>query len=239
MTKIQFGSNDFTNLVDSDSIPWRIYMAIIGAVAIVIFGTAGLYTWHVEVVSELNDQANQALQNAKTAADKIKVADTFPGTDPAARALILAGQDDYASGDFTSAIQVDQRLLDSFPNHPLHESAEVGKACALEAAGKLDDAETLFLQIARRADKSPYSSYAWLQAACICQQKGDVTALKTILQEAPPLETKETPGMSGLFKHELNSIALSLTHTPSPVPAVSPSPKPSEPATPPKPSPSK
>jgi len=69
-----------------------------------------------------------------------KVADDYPGTQAAARALLQSGSQLFLAGKYPEASAQFQRFLNSFPDNPLAPQASLGVATCLDAQGKTDDA---------------------------------------------------------------------------------------------------
>ena len=113
---------------------------------------------------------------AKTPEEMVKVADQFPHTDQQIIALLGAASASFTARDFTAATTDYQRILNTTDVAPdLRDSAEIGLASTLEAAGKPGDAIQSYLDVAHRGAKSPYAPYAYSAVARLYEQQGDKT----------------------------------------------------------------
>ena len=160
------------NILDADSVNWRIVVYPVLAVIILILGGLGYYYYHQSERDDQELQARQAILQAKTPEALTQVADRFPGTNQASFALLAAADLSISKRDFAGAAKTYSRVANSTDADPLlRDSAGVGLAATLDMQNKLDDAASAYLTVARRGKKSPYAPYAYVAAARIYEQK--------------------------------------------------------------------
>jgi len=180
---------DETNILDAETINWRLIVYPILAVLVVVIGGLGYYYYLQNQRQDLEASARAALVEAKTPEEMVKVADQFPGADQGTLALLNAADASFAKQDYTAAIQSYQRIIQTVTTNPeLRDSAQVGLASAFEANGKVDDAINAYLSVAREGVKSPYAPYAYSSAARLYEQRGDKDDERKILTEAASLD---------------------------------------------------
>ena len=128
-----------------------------GVVAVVGFG-AWLYSWNAshhqavasEALSELRPAVGQVENRAVPADAFNKVADSYPGTAAAGRAVLLAAGALFDNGKYAEAQAQFERFLKDYGDSPWRTEAQVGVAASLEAAGKGDLALSKFKEILDR-----------------------------------------------------------------------------------------
>jgi tetratricopeptide (TPR) repeat protein len=179
---------DDANIVDVERIDWRLIVYPVLAALVIIVGGFGYYYYQQNQRMELESTARTALLGAKTPADWIKVADTYPHTNQGTLALLDAGEASFAANDYPAAIKSYQRVVDAADTDPvLRDSAQLGLAAALQASGKQDDAAQGYLIVARRGMKSPYSPFAYMACVAIYKERGQIEIERAILAEAAAL----------------------------------------------------
>lgn len=122
----------------------------IGFVVAVIVGFAvAAYRWKTQQTEVAASDALLEVRTPLMAGEKprppsasayLKVVGDYPGTEAAERALLLAAGALFAEGKYAEAQTQFSRFLDEQARHPLAADAAYGKAAALEAQGKLDEA---------------------------------------------------------------------------------------------------
>jgi predicted negative regulator of RcsB-dependent stress response len=156
---------DEANLIDAETVNWRLIVYPVLAVLIVVVGGLGYYYYLQDQREQHEATARTALLQAKTPEEFTKVADQYPGTTQASLALTSAAKASFDKHDYTAAIADYQRIIKDSANDPeLHDSAQLGIAASLEASGKTDDAVNAFLEVGRLGAKSPYAPYAYFAA---------------------------------------------------------------------------
>jgi len=180
---------DESNILDAETINWRWIVYPLLAVAILTVGGFGYYYYELHQRDVFEANAREALLQAKTPEEFIKVADQFPGADQSTLALMSAGRSSFDKRDFPAAEKAYQRIIDMTDVDPqLRDSAQLGLGSSLEGAGKTDDAINAFLEVAHQGDKSPFAPYAYSTVARIYDQRGDKTNEREILTEIASLD---------------------------------------------------
>ena len=193
------------NILEAETINWRLIVYTVLAVLIVVGGGLGIYFYQLSQRNDAEAAARKELQSAKTPADFVQVADHFPGTTQATFALIGAADLSFAAKDFTNAEKHYRRVTnDSAVDPVLRDSAGIGLGSVFEAEKKTDDAAQAYLTVAHRGDKSPYSAYAYASAARIYDQGKNRDKERQILTEAAGL------GGDSVFVKEIQSRLKSL-----------------------------
>jgi predicted negative regulator of RcsB-dependent stress response len=189
--------SDERNIVEADTINWRIIVYPLLAVAILLLGGSAYYFNQLSQREQQETQAHTALLAAKTPAEMVKVADDFPKTKQASVALLTAADASFTAKDYPGALKNYQRVIDASETPAeLRDSAQLGVASVQEASGKSDDAIKSYLEVAHKGNHSPFAPVAYYQAAMICEDRKDKSSEVTILQEAVRLG-----GESAFVKH--------------------------------------
>lgn len=180
---------DETNLIDAETVNWR--LIVFPVVAVIVVGLAGLAFYYYQIAQrdQLEATARTALMAAKTPEDLLKVANDYPTSTQAALALIDAADQYFSKHDYPKAIDAYQKI-ESLP-HPdelLLESSRLGLASTYEAAGKIDDAIAAYVRDGDLGAKSPYAPYAYYSAAMLYEQKGDKDNERRILTQVASLD---------------------------------------------------
>jgi predicted negative regulator of RcsB-dependent stress response len=180
---------DDANILDAETINWRLIVYPILAALVVVVGGFGYYYYLQYQREQLEAAAHIALVAAKTPEEMVKVADQFPGADQATLALLGAADGFFAKRDYAAAIQNYSRIIQTVTTNPeLRDSAQLGLASTFEANGKIDDAINADLVVAQEGAKSPYAPYACNAAARLYEQRGDKDNERKILIEAASLD---------------------------------------------------
>ncbi len=123
-------------------------IAVLAVIALVGCGI-GLFIWqknHKEemanaALAEIRPPASAQEEAAITSADPyLKVADNYPGTRAAERALLLAGGILFDAGKFDNSRATFDKFMSLYPGSPWASQALLGVAASLEASGKTADA---------------------------------------------------------------------------------------------------
>jgi tetratricopeptide (TPR) repeat protein len=136
-------------------------LIVAGGIVVVVGLIIAIYFWHSNYQS---DSANAALDRVQgnDPAQFMEVANVYPDTTAAARALLIAGQLQFEAGKYDQAQATFQRFLAEHHDYPLASQAAVGVAASLEAQGKKAEAVARYEEISRRP---PDSSTLQAQAA--------------------------------------------------------------------------
>jgi predicted negative regulator of RcsB-dependent stress response len=177
------------NILDAETINWRLIVFPLLTVLVIVCGGFAYYYYLQSQREQREEAARAALVQAKTPAEMAKVADQYPGTDQASVALLSAADASFGQRDYASAIQDYQRILSTTStNGELRDSAQLGLASSFEANGKIDDAINAYLEVAQRAEKSPFAPYACVAAALLYGEKNDAANERKVLTEAASLD---------------------------------------------------
>jgi predicted negative regulator of RcsB-dependent stress response len=181
--------SDDSNILDAETVNWRLIAYPILAALVVAVGGLGYYYYLQNQREELEASARDAVVQAKTPEDLVKVADQFAGTDQATLALLGAANGSFVKRDYAAAIGDYQRIVQTVTTDPdLRDPAQLGLASSLEANGKTDDAINAYLEVARRGAKSPYAPFAYNAVANLDEERGDKDNEREVLTEAVTLD---------------------------------------------------
>jgi predicted negative regulator of RcsB-dependent stress response len=218
--------SDEANILDAETVNWRLVVYPILAALIVVVGGLGYYYYLQNQREQLEASARAAVVQAKTPEALLKVADQFPGATQATLALLSAADGSFAKRDYAAAIKDYQQVIQTVTSHAdLRDSAQLGLASSLEASGKSDDAINAYLEVARRGDKSPYAPFAYSATARLYDERGDKDNERKVLTEAASLDPDSSFVKQAQIK--LKEITAGANPTavavpPAPAPAVSP-----------------
>jgi tetratricopeptide (TPR) repeat protein len=166
--------NDDRNIIEADSLNWRLIVYPIVFVALALLTGFGIYYYQLNQRELQETQAREALALAKTPEQMVKVADQYPRTIQASVALLSAGDASFTARDYTGAAQDYQRVASAKKAPPeLRDSARIGLGASLEAAGKSEDAIRTYLEIAQKRNHSPFSPAAYYAVAQIYASRQD------------------------------------------------------------------
>ena len=212
--------SDDSNILDAETINWRLVVYPILAALVVVVGGLGYYYYLQDQREQLEVSARAALVQAKTPEDLVKVADQFPGADQATLALLSAADGSFTKRDYAAAIADYQRIIQTVTTDAeLRDSAQLGLASSLEANGKIDDAINAYLVVAQEGAKSPYAPFAYNAVGRLYQERGDKYKEREILTEAASLDPDSPFVKQAQF--ELKEMAaqppLTVPATPAPV----------------------
>jgi predicted negative regulator of RcsB-dependent stress response len=206
-----------SNILDADAVNWRLVVYPILGVLILLVGGCGIYFYLQNARAQHEADARQAYLAAKTPDALLQMADQFPGTTHAAMALISAGNTAYDQKDYATAQKDYQRVVDiSGIDVSMRDSARLGLASALEAAGNSDSqAVDAYLAVGQRGKDSPFSSYAYLAAAHICARQHNTDKEKQYLVAAAGIDTQSAFSQQAQrLLQSLNGAAPGLPSTP-------------------------
>jgi len=197
-------------------------------------GGFGYYFYTQNQRDQLEAAAREAVVQAKSPEDLVKVADQFPKADQATLALLSAADGSFAKHDYASAIATYQRVIQSaHADELLRESAQIGLASTQEATGKIDDAINTYLAVGQIGGKSPYATFAYNAAAHLYEQRGDKDNERKTLTALASLDADSPFVKEAQFKlKQLNAAAqppltvpVPATPAPTPAPAAAPAQK--------------
>jgi tetratricopeptide (TPR) repeat protein len=181
--------SDESNILDAETINWRLVVYPILAALVIVAGGFGYYYYQQNERDQAEDTARAALIDAKSPEDLVKVVDQYPHTDQATLALLAAADASFLKRDYPAAIADYQRILNTTDvNADLRNSAQLGLASTFEATGKPDDAIKAYMDAAQLGDKSPYAAYAYLSVARLYEARGDKENERNVLTQAAGLD---------------------------------------------------
>lgn len=217
--------SDEANILDAETINWRLVVYPILAALVVAVGGFGYYYYLQDQREQLEVSARAALVQAATPEELVKVADRFPKADQATLALLGAADASFAKQDYTAAMTDYQRIIQTSTTDPeLRDSAQLGIASSLEAGGKTDDAINAYLEVAQRGDKSPYAPFAYDTVARLYDERGDKDKEREILTETAGLDPDSPFVKQAQFK--LKEMAAAAQPPPTVPPPATPAPAP-------------
>ena len=153
--------------LDDSSLKWELFWeknksAILGAVALLVLGGIGLCAWFV--YSNLrNASAQKLLAEASGIEEYEAVIAKYPGTMPAADALMRLAAARREAGDLDKSTAAFQAFLEKFPDHELAGGALLGVGQNQDASGKIDEAVVTYQLVVTRYPQSyaaPFAAYA-------------------------------------------------------------------------------
>jgi TolA-binding protein len=153
--------------IDDPMLKWELFWeknksAILGAIALLVVGGIALGTWFI--YSSLRSTAAQKLLASATGIEGYEAVVTqYPGSMPAADALLRLAAAQREAGDLKQSTAAFQKFLKKFPDHPLAGGALLGVAQNQDATGNSDAALTTYQQVVTQYPKSyaaPFAAYS-------------------------------------------------------------------------------
>jgi TolA-binding protein len=153
--------------IDDPMLKWELFWeknksAILGAIALLVVGGIALGTWFI--YSSLRSTAAQKLLARATGIEEYEAVVTqYPGSMPAADALLRLAAAQREAGDLEQSTAAFQKFLEKFPDHPLAGGALLGVAQNQDATGNSDAALTTYQQVVTQYPKSyaaPFAAYS-------------------------------------------------------------------------------
>ena len=126
--------------------------------------------------------SEDALGNAKTAADYRKVTADWTGTPAAGTAFIRLAEELRKEGKPADAAQALRDFLDKYPLHPLRVAASHALASSLETAGKFDEALAAYQQFAASHGRSAFAPLAYVGQARVLMSLGRQDEARKVLE---------------------------------------------------------
>jgi len=224
--------SDEANILDAETFNWRLVVYPLLVVLIIIVGGLGVYFYLESQRDQMEASARDAVVQAKTPEDLVKVADQFPKADQATLALLSAADGSFAKHDYATAIADYQRIIQSATaDAELRASAQIGLASTQEANGKIDDALNTYLAVGQLGDKSAYAPFAYNAAAHLYEQRGDKDNQRKTLTALAGLDPDSTfvkqaqNELKQLNAAEQPPLTVPVPATPKPAPAPAPAQK--------------
>ncbi|MEO6738949.1 MAG: tetratricopeptide repeat protein [Chthoniobacteraceae bacterium] len=176
--------------------------------------------------------SQDALSNAKTAADFRKVTADWPGTAAGGTATIRLAEELGKEGKAAEAVLALREFLDKYPVHPLRVPAAHALAASLETAGKFDEALTAYQQFGAAHGRSAFAPLAAIGQARV------LMALNRNEEAQKALESVEQKFPGNPFVYDARTLLEEIKNaagrktggsprpTPAPAPASAPAPAP-------------
>jgi tetratricopeptide (TPR) repeat protein len=201
------------------------------AIVIAVIGLGiGLYIWHGNAREAA---ANDALAAIKPAARMpgvaplpvppdayLKVANDYPSTPAAARALLMAGAGYFEAGKFQDAESLFTRFMQDFADYPLSSQAQFGIAACLEAEGKTNEAATHYKEFRERHPTDSSWPQATSALARLYDEQGKPDQALKLYQELVNKRNNDTWSQEAPYlMNELMQKHPELRPKPAPAPA--------------------
>lgn len=162
-----------------------------GAVALVVVGLGiGVFVWQqnekqVTASEALSRVATQSMATGQAASPDafVKIASEHPGTDGAARALLVAGARFFSEGKYADAQAQFQKFLAQYGDSEFSGQAALGVAASLDAQGKSDEAIKAYKEIAERRSNDTVMPQAKLSLARLYVAKGNLTQARDAYEQ--------------------------------------------------------
>jgi tetratricopeptide (TPR) repeat protein len=139
---------------------WIQYQRLI--IRLVIVALIAVAGWGAWLFMDYRKRASseEALANAKTAADYRKAADEWAGTPAAGTATVRLAEELRKEGKAAEAAQALRDFLAKYPAHPMRAPAAHALAASLETAGKYEEALTAYQQFGAQNGRSAFAPLA-------------------------------------------------------------------------------
>ena len=207
---------------------WILHQRLI--IRLLIAALVGVAIWGAWLFMDYRRRAGseEALANAKNAADYRKVTGDWTGTPAAGTASIRLAEELRKEDKPAEAAQALRDFLDKYPVHPLRVAASHALASSLETAGKNDEALAAYQQFAAAHGRSAFAPLAFIGQARVLLALGKPEearkVLESIEQKFPgnPLMEEATV----LLDEIKNPAARKTGGSPRPTPAPAPAPAP-------------
>jgi predicted negative regulator of RcsB-dependent stress response len=175
----------------------------ISIIILVVGAAIGGFIWHKQYVeSEAADALSNikppttaqeaATPNAASAQPYLTVADSFPGTRAAARALLIAGGIQFDAGQFEPAQNTFRKFMSEYSDSRLANQALLGVAACLEALGKTAEAATAYDDLIKRhqADSTTPQAKSALARLYVAENKPELA--KHLYEELASVNNNDT-----------------------------------------------
>ena len=153
--------------IDDPTLKWELFWeknkgAILGAIALAIIGALGVGAWFI--YSNLRTTAAQKLLADAAGIEQLQaVVEKYPGTMPAADALMRLAAAQREAGDLEKSTAAFRSFLEKFADHPLAGGALLGIGQNQDAAGNAEAAVATYQQVVTQYPKSyaaPFAAYS-------------------------------------------------------------------------------
>lgn len=207
---------------------WIQYQRLI--IRIVIVALIAVAGWGAWLFMDYRKRASseEALANAKTAADYRKASEEWAGTPAAGTAIIRLAEELRKEGKAAEAAQALKDFLAKYPTHPMRTPAANALAASLEAAGKYEEALTAYQQFGAQNGRSAFAPLAVIGQARV------LIALNRTEEAQKALESVEQKFPGNPFVDDARTLLDDIKNaagrktggSPRPTPAPTPAPAP-------------
>jgi TolA-binding protein len=151
---------------------WIKYRSRILMYTTMLIVALALYFTYWGIQESTRKHSEQALAEAKTAADYKKVADEYPKSAAAGNALLLMADKLRTEGKLDESSAALKSFIERFPKHSLISGAYTSLAVNQEAQGKLDDALVSYKKVTTSYPTSFSAPAAYVAQGRILDQQG-------------------------------------------------------------------
>lgn len=153
--------------IDDPMLKWELFWeknksAILCGISLLVVGAIALGAWFI--FSSLRTAAAQKLLADATGIEGYEaVVSQYPGSMPAADALLRLAAAQRDAGDIDKSTAAFQKFLETFPDHPLAGGALLGVGQNQDAKGNSDAAVVTYQQVVTQYPKSyaaPFAAYS-------------------------------------------------------------------------------
>lgn len=174
---------DESNIIDSPaSFVSQNKAPIIAVAFIAVAFVIGLAAWQARKMT-IESLATNELSSDLTTESKLQTARQYLGTESAALALITAASEQYDKKDYAGSIDTYNLFLAHYPHHALANAARLGKAWALEASDKTQEALLTFVAVGTASPADSYTPSGLLEAARIYKSQKKYAEARQVLND--------------------------------------------------------
>jgi len=163
---------------------------LMGAGAVIVIGIIiGFVSWRSNAKQlAANEALSQVLNRGFVATPEGapvvgKIADDFPQTEAAGRALLFAGSRFYVEGNFPQAEAQFKRFIHDFPTSPWIPQANLGVAACLDSSGKANEAIAAYKDVVDRHPTSSVTLQAKIALGRLYEAQGNLTQARDLYDD--------------------------------------------------------
>jgi tetratricopeptide (TPR) repeat protein len=199
-----------------------------GAVAIVVVGLVVLFiVWHKgekekeageALSSALAPQMGLAAPEANPGAALQKVANEYPNSDAATRALLLSAGTYFIHSNYTDAMTAFQKFAREHRDSPLLGEALLGIAACYDAEGKTNDAISAYQNLVQAHSTDPTVPQAKFALGRLFEAQGKPEQARSLFEDVWRMDRYGSLGSeAGMRLEELNVKYPNLVQPPKPL----------------------
>lgn len=197
-------STDITTAAELHFFNWldKNRKLLIQAVVIVMIAAfvVSFYFWKKGQKETAAGEALSEISGANAAADYLKLAEQYPNTAAAPRAVLLAAGDLFDNGKYPEAQAQYERLSRDYPESTLRVAAALGLAACLDAQGKIADAITRYNDFIQRNPNDAATAQARAALGRLYETQGKPDKALQIYQEIQRAEANTSFGMEAAMR---------------------------------------